>query len=225
MFPATHKKRDVRSRRPVHQLGSAAERLDSSPAEAVPHSAIFDALAGDTPFRDMIIVDAVASPLAIFEALRTVTLRDMKLAWFLGELRYLPARLIARPRAGDSTKPFLASLLDGGTVILADNTPREIVLGSAGVWHRLVDQAPVHLVDKESFHAFSDPAYEKLIMSLRVEASGRVGHRRIVLEHATVPLSPDAARRFTPYWRLIKPTGAFVSRQLLKAIGQRAEGR
>jgi hypothetical protein len=48
----------------------------------------------------------------------------------------------------------------------------------------------VRLVNKESFHAFSDPAYEKLIMS---------------------------------FWFFIKPTGAFVSRQLLKAIARRAE--
>jgi hypothetical protein len=31
---------------------------------------MFDALAGDTPFRDVIIVEAKASPSAIFEALR-----------------------------------------------------------------------------------------------------------------------------------------------------------
>ena len=223
MFPATHEKRDVRSRRPMRQLGAAAQRLGSSPLGGVPRSAMFDELAGNTPFRDVIIVDANASPLAIFEALRTVTLRDMKLAWLLGELRYLPARLLGRQGAGDSTKPFFASLLNRGTVILADRTPREIVMGSAGVLHRIVDQAPVHQVDKGSFHAFSDPAYEKLIMSFRVEASGRVGHRLIVLEHATVPLSPDAARRFKPYWSFIRPTGAFVSRQLLKAIARRAE--
>jgi hypothetical protein len=38
-----------------------------------------------------------------------------------------------------------------------------------------------------------------------------------------VPLSQKASLRFRPYWLVIKPTGAFVSRELLKAIGRLAE--
>ena len=49
-------------------------------------------------------------------------------------------------------------------------------------------------------------------MSIRVEPTERPGKQDLILEHATVPLSLYATRRFRPYWLLIKPTGAFVSR-------------
>ena len=62
-----------------------------------------------------------------------------------------------------------------------------------------------------------------VIMSIRVAPTERPGEQDLILEHATVPLSPYATQRFKPYWLVIKPTGAFVSRELLKAIGRRAE--
>ncbi len=114
-------------------------------------------------------------------------------------------------------------MLESGTLILVDAAPREIITGSAGRLHRVVDQAPVHFSNNQAFHRFGDPEYEKLFMSIRVEPSERPGEQWLVLEHATVPLSLEAGQRFKPYWLVIKPTGAFVSRELLKAIGRRAE--
>ena len=57
----------------------------------VPPSPAFEATARDVPFRDRIAVVVKAPPEAIFQALHEVTLRDMKFAWLLGELRYLSA--------------------------------------------------------------------------------------------------------------------------------------
>jgi hypothetical protein len=59
-------------------------------------------------------------------------------------------------------------------------------------------------------------------MSVRVAPTGRPGEEWLILEHATRALSPATERKFRRYWRVIKPTGAFVSRQLLKAIRSRA---
>jgi hypothetical protein len=106
-----------------------------------------------------------------------------------------------------------------------DDDSREIITGSASILQHVVDQAPVRFASREAFDAFSDPEYEKLFMSIRVQPTGRLNEQRLVLEHATRALSPEAARRFKPYWLFIKPSGAFVSRELLKAIGRRAERR
>ena len=58
---------------------------------AVPGSPAFDGIARGARFRDRIAIVVQASPAAIFQALHDVTLREMKLAWALGELRYLPS--------------------------------------------------------------------------------------------------------------------------------------
>jgi hypothetical protein len=72
----------------------------------VSRSAAFDALSAGAQFRDRIAIVAHARPVAIFRALFQVSLEDMRLAWWLGELRYLPARFIGRaPPSTPSTIP------------------------------------------------------------------------------------------------------------------------
>jgi hypothetical protein len=185
-------------------------------------SPAFEAVAHGAQFRDRIAVVVKAPPEAIFQALQAVTLHDMKFAWLLGELRYLPSRLAGRMPAVDSRRPFMKALMDGGTLILRDSAPNEVITGSAARLHR-VHQAPRQFANREAFEAFDDPDHEKLFMSVRVAPTGRPGEHWIVLEHATNALSPIAERKFARYWRVIKPMGAFVTWQLLRAVRRRAE--
>ena len=189
---------------------------------SIPASVEFDAIAAGAQFRDVIAIRVTADPDALFRALREVTLADMTLARIVGEIRYLPTRLIGRLPPEDRRKPFLAILIDGGTLILRDNAPREIVTGSAGRLHRVFDQAPVRFESAAAFEAFDDPDHEKLFMSVRVTDADAGGGRWLVLEHATRAMSPAAEKKFRRYWRVIKPGGAFVTRELLKAIDRRA---
>ncbi len=189
---------------------------------AVPASPAFDGIAHGAQFRDRIAIVVKASPAAIFQALHEVALRDMKLAWALGELRYLPSRLFGHMPAVDSTRPFLSLLIEGGTLILRDDSPHELITGSAAQLHR-VNQEPRRFATAEAFDAFDDPGHEKLFMSVRVAPTGRPGEHWLVLEHATRALSPLAERKFARYWRVIKPMGAFVTWLLLRAVRRRAE--
>ena len=112
--------------------------MHRSPA---PMSPAFEAVAQGAQFRDVIAIVVDTSPDVIFQALHEVTLRDMKLAWFLGELRYLPSRLAGHMPAVDSNRPFLTTLIEGGTLVLSEDIPREVITGSAAQLHR-VHQAP-----------------------------------------------------------------------------------
>jgi len=189
---------------------------------AVPVSPAFESISRGAQFRDRIAIVVKASPKAIFQALHEVTLRDMKFAWLLGELRYLPSRLAGHMPVADSSRPFMNTLIEGGTLILRDDTPREVITGSAAQLHR-VHQAPQRFANREAFETFDDPDHEKLFMSVRVAPTGRPGEHWLVLEHATRALSPLAERKFARYWRVIKPMGAFVTWQLLRAVRRRAE--
>jgi hypothetical protein len=182
----------------------------------------FNAIARGAQFRDQIALVVSASPDAIFRALHETMLSDMKLAWLLGEIRYLPSRLAGHMPSVDTKTPFFETLIAGGTVILRDDTPREVITGSAAQLHR-VNQAPRVFTTREAFDAFADPEHEKLFMSIRVAPAGEPGEFWLVLEHATRALSPSAERKFTRYWRIIKPLGAFVSWLLLRAVRRRAE--
>src|SRR5687767_3128242 len=103
----------------------------------VPSSPAFEGTAHGAKFRDRIAVVVKASPEAIFQALHEVTLRDMKLAWLLGELRYIPSRLAGHMAAADSSRPFMKTLIEGGTLMLRDDAPGEVITGSAAQLHRV----------------------------------------------------------------------------------------
>ena len=187
-----------------------------------PPSPAFEAAARGARFRDRIAVVVKARPEAIFQALDEITLRDMKLAWLLGELRYLPSRLAHHMPPGDSRRPFVQTLFESGTLVLRDDPPRELITGSAARLHR-VHQAPRRFATRAAFEAFDEPDHEKLFMSVRTAPTGRPGAHWLVLEHATRALSPLAERQFARYWWVIKPLGAFVTWQLLRAVRRRAE--
>jgi hypothetical protein len=184
---------------------------------------LIDGILPDREFADTISVTVSATPAAVLDAAMKVTVDDMPVAKAIGTLRYLPGRLLGRKPPSDTGAPFIATLLSSGTVILDEEPEHEIVFGSAGKYHQLTDQEPRLFETAADYHGFDDPEYQQLVMSLRVEPTATPGLNRLVLEHRTHPLSEASRRKFRRYWRVIKPSGAFVTRQLLRAIKRRAE--
>jgi hypothetical protein len=189
---------------------------------SIAHSPEFDRFVGATPYRDVIAVRVTATPATIFSSLRAITLEDMKLAWLLGEIRYLPMRLRRRLPKSLPRTPFLDTLIRNGTLVLVDRTPWELITGSAGRLH-CIDQRPVRFTSRAEFDRFNEAGFEKLFMSVRLQPAEQDGDWWLILEHGTCPVSDDAATDFMRYWQVVKPLGAFATKQLLAAVAARAE--
>lgn len=200
-------------------------RWYSQPASKTAPGRVLDQFLPNAEFNGEVSVVIHASPGAIFQALRTVTLADMPLAKSIGEIRYLPARLTGK--AADKTpdrEPFMNLVMAGnGTIVLAEVPDRKLVVGSVGKYHNLTDQQVVPLNSPAEFLDFDNPDYQKLAMSFRVSGSDPVTGCRFTLEHRTHALSPAARWKFALYWLGIKPGGNFVSWLMLQAIKRRAE--
>lgn len=189
-----------------------------------PAGSLIDLFLPESEFNGQVSVVIHAPPDVIFQALREVTLADMPLAKWIGELRYLPARLAGKMQEEtQGSEPFMQLVLSGGTILLAEEPDRELVVGSVGKYHNLADQQFAPLASPEEFVRFDHPDYQKLAMSFRVTGNDPVTGYRLTLEHRTHALSPAARWKFAFYWLGIKPGGNFVSWLMLRAIRRRAE--
>lgn len=187
-------------------------------------ASLLDEVMPSFDFRGRIAVTVAAPPAAIFQAIERVTLTDMPIARALGAVRYLPGRLLGRAAATPPpTESFIAQLLAAGSARLAEEPERELVIGTIGKLHQILDQEFAPIPDRAAFDRFDDPAYEKLAQSFTVEPVGRPGTFRLALEHRTRALSPAARSKFARYWLVIKPMGNFVGWLLLRAVKRRAE--
>ena len=167
-------------------------------------------------FRDTIAITADAPADRILAAFRSVTLRDMPLAWLLGALRYLPQRLIGTAPDASPDQPFFAMLRCSTCAVVLSEQSNELAFGMIGRLHRVTDQEPQELSGARAFRGFDRPGFEKLAMSVRVIPHDDTN--LVVLEHRTQALGASARLRFGLYWLVIKPMGAFVTYQMLQAV-------
>jgi hypothetical protein len=184
-------------------------------------SELLDGVLPDYEFRDTISLEMAAEPRRIMRALRELRLADMRAAWLLGELRYLPQQLARRGRTTDRDRPLVALLRTGvATVVLAEN-PDELAFGSIGRLHGLTGQDLQPLTGAHAFREFDRHGFQKQAMSVRV-APVTAGRCRVTVEHRVHAMGLRARLWFAFYWLTIKPGGAFASWQMLRALRARA---
>jgi hypothetical protein len=212
-----------------HQPEATFPSIALSASHAPPHvhrdgKSLLDLMMPEYHFRGTAKVAIDASPEAVLRALEEVTLAEMPLARTIGTLRYLPGRLTGRERPPDDllAQPFLKVATP--FLRLGEDPGREIVIGSVGKFHNMLDQQFVDLPDLFTFTRFNDADYQKLAMNLR--AGMEDGGQRTILssDHRTLALSPAARRKFAVYWYLMVGWGGnFMLRQLLRAVKRHAE--
>jgi hypothetical protein len=206
----------IMERKMLLGIKERAERATQGPS-------LLDAALPAYEFRGRVTTVIHAPPTAIFRALRTVTLADMPLADALGTIRYLPGRLTGRlrRRPDERTRPFFEL---AAPLVLAEEPGREVVIGSIGKLHDLLDQQVVPLDSPEAFKRFAQPDYEKFVQSFRVAGGDAAGGYTLVAEHRTHAIGASARWKFALYWHLMVGwAGNFLLWILMRAVKRRAE--
>jgi hypothetical protein len=142
-------------------------------------------------------IDVAAPPAKTFDAIRKVTADEIAFFHTLTSIRRLgrsaPASIMNAPR----NEPILDVALRTSFVLLADDAPREIVVGT-----RI---APGTLA----------------AMNFLVAPDGR-GGSRVTTETRVYSKTQLAAQQFAVYWRIIHPGSDIIRRMWLRAIRDRA---
>src|SRR5690606_19219968 len=188
------------------------------PHPARPEPTLIDRI---LPRRDFGGVDQVtidAPPQDVFEALRNVTLDEIRGIPLLSRLSHLPGGVPDEGNARARTFLQATSALPRGEI-----PDRECVIGYVGTLHGLRDRRLVDLPDLFTFTPFNDPGYEKLAISFQA-TSLPDGRTRILVDHRTLALGPSTRRKLTLAWySLASWYGRLVLQQLLAATKRRAE--
>jgi hypothetical protein len=166
-------------------------------------------------------VDLGAAPARIWEMVRHGDLARSRLIRALFVLRTLPERIGGHAPA----RPFslrlddLHSSLDQpGFAILADDPPREVVVGAIGkVWQPEIPFR--HVADEAAYAAVADPGWVKVAWALRVLPRG-AEDARVEIEVRVDGTDEESWQRFRRYFRLIGPASRFIRRSALGALAR-----
>lgn len=116
-----------------------------------------------------------------------------------------------------SQRPLLDVATRSGFIYLANDAPKEIVLGTVVVAPRgkHVDLTP------QSFKTPLPPGFALAAMNFVVSPEGQ-NASRVTTETRVFASSASARRSFAVYWRMIYPGSAIIRRMWLRAVQHRA---
>lgn len=161
--------------------------------------------------RHHVLVDAPAEQ--TYQAVRRVDLGRSAPIRALFALRGIPALLRRRPRV--SRTMTLDDLIAGGFILLAEDPPREIVLGVVGTFWR--PTGGIRRIEGSEFAVFSEPGQAKATWNFRVE-SVTDGRSVVYTETRVRCVDGPTRRKFLLYWAAIGPFSGYVRRRGLRLI-------
>jgi hypothetical protein len=160
-----------------------------------------------------------APPDRVYAALRALPAGDIRffhaLTWLRRFGRPAPAGILNAPKS----EPILDTAVRGGFVLVAEDPPREVVVGAVVIG----PGAGARPSTPAEFDAVAGPGFAKATMNFLVEPDG-AGGSVVTTETRVHATDARSARRFAMYWRIIQPGSAFIRRMWLRAIQTRAEG-
>jgi hypothetical protein len=119
-------------------------------------------------------------------------------------------------------KPFCDVALKSGFFLLADEPPREMVLGSFVAAPKAARANPPSRITAGTFAGIHSPGFGIAIVNFLLQP---IGPTRTRLTTETRVFATDARirRLFAPYWRVIYPGSSIIRTMWLRAIKRRAE--
>jgi hypothetical protein len=168
-------------------------------------------------FRERHTISIAAPPARVFAAIKEVRAKEIAffniLVWIRRGGRSGPESIL-NPEA---SAPLLEVATRSGFIYLADDAPRELVVGTVVIAPPGIDCAAT----PQMFNTTLAPGYALAAMNFLVTPDGRNGSL-LSTETRVVANSPSARRRFARYWRLIYPGSALIRRMWLRAVRKRA---
>jgi hypothetical protein len=198
----------------VAAAGLALPAFESRTAARVTR---LDEFAPAWQFHEVHTIRIAAPPERVFAAIKQVRADEIflfrALTWIRRGGRQLPPGIL---NAGSDT-PILDVATKGGFIYLADDAPREVVVGT-------VVAAPPGARGKLTPLRFKQPfppGFAVAAMNFRVTPDG-AGGSIVSTETRVFATDASARRRFAAYWRAIYPGSAIIRRMWLRAIARRA---
>jgi hypothetical protein len=183
-----------------------------APEQRVPRAATrLDAFMPAWQFREHHELQIAAPPERVYDAIRRVRADEITLfrtlTWIRRCGRDLPESIL---NAGNR-----ASLIDvalrGGFIRLADDPPRELVIGTTVIGRPVPAEQ------------FASPPPDTAVAAMNFLVTPDGGGGSLVTTETRVFASSDRARRrFSWYWRVIYPGSALIRRMWLRAVERRA---
>jgi hypothetical protein len=167
-------------------------------------------------FNEVHAIDIDAPPERVFAAIRAVRADEIflfrTLTWIRRGGRDLPDSILD---AGER-ESLIDVALKGGFVTLANDAPRELVIGTILSAPRGAKREATPQLFEESPKGFTLAA-----MNFAVAPDGR-GGSRVTTETRVFASSERGRRYFARYWRVIYPGSALIRRMWLRAVAARA---
>ena len=168
-------------------------------------------------FNEHHTIRVAASPERVFDAIRLVRANEISLfntlTWIRRGGRKVPESIL---NAGDSA-PLLDVATRNGFIYLANDAPRELVVGTVVVAPR----GPRGALTPQTFKTLLPPGFALAAMNFVVTPDGP-NASIVSTETRVFANNPESRRKFARYWRVIYPGSAIIRRMWLRAVQRRA---
>jgi len=180
-----------------------------------------DEFAPQFHFREHHTAVVAAPPERVFAAIKAVSADEIALFRLFTSIRRFgrpgPESILNAPER----QPILDVATRTGFLMLAENPPRELVLGALVAAPRGF-RPRTNKPTGDDFIALTQPGFAKATMNFLVTDLGN-GSTRVDTETRVFATDDRTLRRFTAYWRIIFPGSSILRTTWLAAIKDKAE--